>query len=92
MQIKSATRGFSLFVIFVSALVICGCLSILVVSFTTDRPTDYATVAIFCILVAVTGWMANCIHICIQMYVQYPRFKIDVEPGRLSVTNSKRGD
>lgn len=87
MQIKSATRGFSLFVIFVSALVICGCLSILVVSFTTDRPTDYATVAIFCILVAVTGWMANCIHICIQMYVQYPRFKIDVEPGRLSVTN-----
>ncbi len=87
MQIKSATRGFSLFVIFVSALVICGCLSILVVSFTTDRPTDHATVAIFCILVAVTGWMANCIHICIQMYVQYPRFKIDVEPGRLSVTN-----
>lgn len=87
MQIKSATRRFSLFVIFVSALVICGCLSIFVISFTTDRPTDYATVAIFCILVVVTGWMVNCIHICIQMYVQYPRFKIDVEPGRLSITN-----
>lgn len=87
MQIKSATRGFSLFVIFVCALVICGCLSIFVALFTHDRPTDYATVAIFCILVVVTGWMVNCIHICIQMYVQYPHFKIDVEPGRLLITN-----
>jgi hypothetical protein len=87
MQIKPATRGFSLFVILICALVICGCLSILVVSFTTDRPADPATVAIFCILVVLTGWMVNCIHICIQMYVQYPRFKIDVESGRLSVTN-----
>jgi hypothetical protein len=87
MQIKPATRGFSLFVILICTLVICGCSSILVVSFTTDHPTDYATAAIFCILVVVTGWMVNCIHICIQMYVQYPRFKIDVELGRLSVTN-----
>lgn len=87
MQIKPATRGFSLFVIFVCILVICGCLSILLVLFTPDRPTDYATVAIFCILVVVTGWMVNCIHICIQMYVQYPHFKIDVESGRLSITN-----
>ncbi|MCE3256159.1 MAG: hypothetical protein K0Q64_242 [Nitrobacter vulgaris] len=31
--------------------------------------------------------MVNCIHICIQMYVQYPRFMIDVEPGRLLITN-----
>ncbi len=88
MQIKSATRGFSLFVIFVCTLVICVCLSVLaVVLFTLDRPTDYATIVILGILVAVIGWMLNCIHIFIQMYVQYPCFKIDVEPGRLSVTN-----
>ena len=87
MQIKSVTRGFSLFVIFVCALVICGCLSICVALFTHDRPTDYTTIVMVGILIVLTAWMVSCIRICPQMYVQYPRFKIDVEPGRLSITN-----
>jgi hypothetical protein len=87
MQIKPATREFSLFVIFVCVLVICGCLSILAISFMTERPTDYATITIIGILVALIAWMVNCIRICSQMYAQYTRFKIDVEPGALSLTN-----
>lgn len=90
MEIKAASRGFSLFIILICAVVACGCALLLVAlaSFgrTTAVPALMASL-IGIILAAIAGWMIYCIRLWVLVYRQYPTFKIVVEPGALTITN-----
>lgn len=91
MQIKPATRGFSTFVIVVCAVVACGCIPLLVALVTlgslTDLTSILVTILIGSALIIVVGWMIYCIRLFVQTYLQRPHFRIDIEPGIMTITN-----
>lgn len=90
MQIKAASRGFSLSIIFICTLVVCGCISLFVVLFTFNPAKNFTSTpatAIIAIVLFVIAWMIYCIRICLQIYWQYPYFKIDIEPSVMTIRN-----
>jgi len=90
MEIKAASRGFSLFIILICAIVACGCALLLVALASFGRTTAMSALMatlIAIILAAIAGWMIYCIRLWVLVYRQYPTFKIVVEPGALTITN-----
>ncbi|HVV40467.1 MAG TPA: hypothetical protein VHC94_05320 [Nitrobacter sp.] len=91
MQIKPATRGFSVFVILVCTVVACGCVSLLVALLTRSSMTDLSSILATSLtggaLIVVVGWMTYCIRLFVQTYMQAPYFKIDIEQGMMTITD-----